>query len=254
MGPGRAGMIEVMLIIGNWKSYVEKKEDAKKLLANAKRIAGKTRHKIVIAPPAPFLALLSGDKRALVKTSAQDISETTVGASTGEVSASVIKDAGATYVIIGHSERRARGETDALISQKVIRALSVGLIPVVCVGEKERDVNAGYLQVLRAQLDAVFSKLTPKDRAKVVVAYEPVWAIGKTAKDAAAPRDVAEMMLYIKKVLAPYGAEKAVVIYGGSVESANAKALMKEGGVGGFLIGHASADAKMFSALVSEVS
>jgi len=243
-----------MLIIGNWKSYVEKKEDAKKLLTNAKRIALKTRHKIVIAPPAPFLALLSGDKRASVKTSAQDISDTTVGAATGEVSGAVIKDAGASYVIVGHSERRARGETDALIAEKVIRALSAGLMPVLCVGEKERDANAGYLQVLRAQLDAVFSKLTPKDRTKVVVAYEPVWAIGKTAKDAAAPRDVAEMMLYIKKVLTPHGAEKALVIYGGSVESANAKALMKEGGVGGFLVGHASADAKMFSAIVSAVS
>lgn len=243
-----------MLIIGNWKSYVEKKEDAKKLLVNAKRIAGKTRHKIVIAPPAPFLALLSGDKRASVKTSAQDISDTLGGAATGEVSGSVIKNAGASYVIVGHSERRARGETDALIAEKVVRALSVGLIPVLCVGEKERDANAGYLHVLRAQIDAVFSKLTPKDRTKVVVAYEPVWAIGKTAKDAAAPREVAEMMLYIKKVLAPHGAEKALVIYGGSVESANAKALMKEGGVGGFLVGHASADAKMFSELVMAVS
>lgn len=243
-----------MLIIGNWKSYVEKKDDAKKLLATAKRLAGKTRHKIVIAPPAPFLALLSGDKRALVKTCAQDISDSVGGAATGEISGSVIKDAGASYVIVGHSERRAKGESDALVAEKVVRALSVGLIPVLCAGEKERDANALYLQTLRAQIDAVFPKVAPKYRAKVVVAYEPIWAIGKTAKDAASPRDVAEMMLYIKKVLAPHGAEKALVIYGGSVEMANAKALMKEGGVGGFLVGHASADPKLFAELVQAVS
>lgn len=243
-----------MLIIGNWKSYIEKKEDAKTLAGSVKRLAGKTRHKLVIAPPAPYLALLSGDKRASVKTSAQDIGETTGGATTGEISALTAKSAGASYTIIGHSERRAKGESDALITTKVIRALSVGLIPVLCVGEKERDANAEYLQTLRAQIETVLTKIPQKDRAKVVIAYEPVWAIGKTASEAASPRDVGEMMLYVKKVLAPLGAEKAVVLYGGSVEPANAKALMKEGGVGGFLVGHASADAKLFSALVLAVS
>jgi len=243
-----------MLIIGNWKSYVEKKEEAKKLAAVAKRLAGKSRHKLVIAPPAPFLAFLSGDKRAVLKTASQDVSDSVGGAATGEMSAAVIKAAGAAYTIIGHSERRARGETDAVIAEKVARALSSGLIPVVCVGEKERDANAAYLQLLRTQIESALSKLSPKERAKVVIAYEPVWAIGKTATEAASPRDVGEMMLYIKKVLSPLGAEKSVILYGGSVEPANAKALMKEGGVGGFLVGHASADAKTFSALVAAVS
>lgn len=247
-------MMKAMLIIGNWKSYVEKKEDAKTLAASVKRLAGKTKHKLVIAPPAPYLALLAGDKRALVKTASQDVSDTAGGAATGEISAATVRAAGASYAIIGHSERRARGESDALIADKLVRAFAAGLIPVLCVGEKERDANASYLQTLRTQIESALTKITPKERTKVVFAYEPVWAIGKTAAEAASPRDVAEMMLYIKKVLAPLGAEKATVLYGGSVEPANAKALMKEGGVSGFLVGHASADQKTFAALVAAVS
>jgi len=243
-----------MLIIGNWKSYVESKEDAKELNAAAKRAAVKTRHKIVIAPPAPFIALLAGDKRAKVQVAGQDVSDTTVGAATGEVSATALKRAGALYVIIGHSERRARGETDAIVAEKVVRAFGAGLIPIICVGEQVRDTDAAYLGLLRVQIETALSKLGPKERGKVVIAYEPIWAIGKSAADAAAPRDVAEMMLYIKKLLMPLGAEKATVIYGGSVEPANAAALAKEGGVGGFLIGHASADPKMFAAIIKAVS
>lgn len=243
-----------MLIIGNWKSYVESKEDAKDLMAATKRAAAKSRHKIVVAPPFPFVGMLASDKRAKVQVAGQDVSDSTLGASTGEVSATALKQSGATYAIIGHSERRARGETDALIAEKVVRAVSTGLIPVVCVGEKERDANAQYLAHLRAQLEAALAKLQPKERAKVVIAYEPIWAIGKSAADAAVPRDVAEMMLYIKKVLAPLGVPKPIVLYGGSVEPSNVAALAKEGGVGGFLIGHASADAKAFSAIVKAVS
>jgi len=247
-------MMEAMLIIGNWKSYVEDKEGAKALMAATKRAAMRSRHKIVVAPPFPFVGMLATDKRAKVQVAGQDVSDATLGASTGEVSATALKQSGAAYAIIGHSERRARGETDALIADKVVRAISAGLIPVVCVGEKERDANAQYLGHLRAQLESALAKLQPKERAKVVIAYEPIWAIGKSAADAAVPRDVAEMMLYIKKVLAPLGVQKPIVLYGGSVEPSNVVALAKEGGVGGFLIGHASADAKAFSAIVKAVS
>lgn len=245
-----ADILKPMLIIGNWKAYVENPESAKTLMASAKRVALKTRHKLVVAPPAPYLGMLGGNARSKVALAVQDVSEAVVGAATGEVPAVIAKRAGATYAIIGHSECRARGESDQVVAEKVVKAISAGLTPVVCVGEKERDANAQYLAVLRAQLDAVFAKLTPKDRKKIVVAYEPVWAIGKSASDAASPREVAEMMLYIRKVLTQYDAGKTVILYGGSVEPANARALAKEGGVGGFLIGHASADPKMFAAIV----
>lgn len=242
-----------MLIVGNWKSYVEKKEDAKELVASAKRIAGKSKHKLVVAPPAPYLALFAG-ARSKVAFAAQDVSDTMVGAATGEISAAAAKGAGASFAIVGHSERRARGETDAVVAEKAVRALSAGLVPILCVGEKTRDREAAYLAELRAQLDAVFGKLPPKDRAKVIVAYEPVWAIGKTAKDAMAPADLAEMALYIRKILAQHlpekDAKRVKVLYGGSVEEGSVRGLAAEGGVDGFLVGHASAEPKAFAALV----
>ncbi len=242
-----------MLIFGNWKSYVEKKEDAKTLMASAKRLAGNTKHTIVVFPPAPFISLLAST-RSSVGVGAQDVSDVSIGAATGEISAGVLKQAGATYVLVGHSERRARGENAERIFEKTMRALANGLIPVLCVGEKTRDSNATYLQELRGELDAIFSRLAPRDRLKVIVAYEPVWAIGKTAADAMAPADLREMVLYVRKVLGQYMPEKvaakAKVLYGGSVEEGSARGLA-ESGVSGFLIGHASAEPASFKALVN---
>lgn len=247
-----------MLIVSNWKAYVEKKEDAKDLMATAKRLATKTRHKLVVLPPAPFIGLLSSGARSKVDVGAQDVSDLMAGAATGEVSAGALKQAGAYYALVGHSERRVRGETDERVYEKTVRALAAGLTPILCVGERVRDHNAAYLQELRAQIDSVFSRLTPKDRLKVVIAYEPVWAIGKTAAEAIHPSDLTEMVLYIQKVLARHLAEKEVskvkILYGGSVEASSVVALAKGSRVDGFLVGRASTDAKTFSALIKALS
>lgn len=251
-------MILVMIIVGNWKAYIEKREDAKDLMTVSKRLGGKTRHKLVVLPPAPYLALLTSGARSSVAVGAQDVSEVTAGAATGEQVAGALKQAGASYVLVGHSERRARGEHNELVYEKTVRALSGGLIPILCVGERVRDHNAAYLQELRIQLETVFARLSPKERARVVVAYEPVWAIGKTAADAMNPADLAEMVLYIRKVLAPYAqgktALKIKILYGGSVEAGSAQGLAKGSGIDGFLVGHASADPKMWSALISALA
>lgn len=248
-----------MLIVSNWKAYVERRDDAKALLAAAKRAASKTRHKIVLAPPAPYLGMLAGGgKRSRVAFAGQDVSDTTVGAATGEVSAGTLRQAGATYVIIGHSERRARGETDALIAEKAKRALTNGLTPILCIGERERDAEARYLATLRTQLAAVYDTLSPRERLQIVVAYEPVWAIGKRAEDAIQSSDLGEMILYIRKVLSEYlpghNASKVRILYGGSVEAGNIRELAGGSRCDGFLVGHASADTSMFSALVKALS
>jgi triosephosphate isomerase len=247
-----------MIIVGNWKAYVEKKETAKKLFAVAKRMADKTRVKVIIAPSAPHLGFVVSEKRMKVGISAQDVSDTTVSAATGEVSATTLKRMGVSYVIIGHSERRARGESDALIASKVQCALASGLTPIVCVGESVRDKDALYLSTLRSQIDAVFAPLSPKDRASVIVAYEPVWAIGKSAAEAITPVELSEMVLYIRKVLSNYsigkGSGKATIIYGGSVDPSNIRALAKESNVDGFLPGRASTDPAVFSELIKAVS
>jgi triosephosphate isomerase len=150
------------------------------------------------------------------------------------------------------------GETDELVFQKVQRALAHNLTPILCIGERERDMDAQYLTGIRAQLAAVFSQLSQKERLSMVVAYEPIWAIGKTAADSIQPVELEEMILYIRKVLSDYlpgkSAQKVPVLYGGSIEPSNARSLAGGSGVDGFLVGHASVDVPTFTALVKAVS
>ncbi|MGB4076866.1 MAG: triose-phosphate isomerase [Minisyncoccia bacterium] len=244
-----------MLIIGNWKAYVENREEAKKIYGAAKRIAARTRGiKLVLAPPAPFLGLLAAGKRTKIAFAGQDISASVTGSATGEVVGSALFSAGASYVIIGHSERRARGESDTLIAEKVKRAVVHRLIPVLCIGEKERDEDARYLLEIRRQLDAVYTKLSSRERLEIVIAYEPVWAIGQRSQDAMHAEDLIEMMLYIRKVLGEYvpgkASQKTTILYGGSVDAENVRTLAKGSRVDGFLVGRASAEPETFSALV----
>ncbi|MDB5237587.1 MAG: Triosephosphate isomerase [Parcubacteria group bacterium] len=247
-----------MMIAANWKAYVETPQKAKALLAGAKRLAGIKGFEIVLAPPAPYLGLLSSGNRSKVAFAAQDISDSTGGAATGEVTAAAAASVGAKYAIVGHSERRVRGETDAIVLSKTQHALAHGLRPILCIGEHERDTDARYLQFIRAQLNAVFSALTPQERMQVVIAYEPIWAIGRTAEDAITPDDLAEMVLYIRKVLGDHmpgeASQRVKVLYGGSVEPGNARSLANGSGIDGFLVGHASTNVQDFKALVREVS
>lgn len=240
-----------MLIVANWKTYVDTVEKAKKLRLTARRLTDKAN--IVLAMPYPYLGMFGKSKVGLA---AQDISESTK-VDTGEVTGSMLASVNASYVIVGHSERRARGEGDALILEKVRRALAHKLTPILCIGESERDMDAKYLAVVRAQLHAVFQPLSQKERLSVVVAYEPVWAIGKTASESIQSTDLAEMVLYIRKVLGEYlpgkSAAKVTILYGGSTEPGNVRALAAGSGIDGFLVGHASVDAPTFAALVKAI-
>lgn len=247
-----------MLIIGNWKAYVDTLPKAKRLYAVGKRLAAQGHHDIVLAPSMPHLGYLSVGNRTRVEFASQDVSLSAGGAATGETTAAIVASVGATHSIIGHSERRAAGETDAAIAEKVRHALAEGLAPILCIGERERDPNALYLQGLRAQIASVFEPLSVKERKAIVIAYEPVWAIGKTAADAITPADLTEMVLYIRKVLAEFLPGKAGVavplLYGGSVEPGNVRALAAGSGIDGFLIGRASTDAAVFGALVKALT
>ncbi|MFA5997798.1 MAG: triose-phosphate isomerase [Candidatus Paceibacterota bacterium] len=246
-----------MLIVANWKAYVENSAKAKELFALGKRLARATGATIVLAPPAPLLGALAARNKSKVAFAAQDVSRTTGGAVTGEVTAQAYAAAGAKYAIIGHSERRAAGDTEASIAEKLAHALAHGLTPILCVGEAERDGEGRYLAVVREELTLALESLAPKERAQVVVAYEPVWAIGKTAAAAISPDDLAEMVLYIRKVLAELlpgkSSARSLVLYGGSVEPENVRALAVIGGVDGLLVGHASVDPRTFSLLVKQL-
>ncbi len=242
-----------MLIVANWKAYADTLEKAKRLYAAGKRLGATGRHDIVLAPPSPYLALLAAANRSKVSFAAQDLSATPGGAETGEVTAAMLANLKVKYAIVGHSERRALGENDAAIAAKAHNALLAGIIPIICIGERQRDPEAQYLSFLRSQLAAVLTPLSEKERRQVIIAYEPIWAIGKHAGDSITPADLTEMVLYLRKVLAEYlpgkGSAKLSILYGGSVEPANIRPLA-DTGVDGFLVGHASAQAPAFGALV----
>lgn len=247
-----------MLIIANWKAYIEDLKKAKKLFAMSKRLARATREDIVLAPPAPLLGTLAVRNKSNVAFAAQDISVTTGGAMTGEITAQAYAASGATYAIVGHSERRTMGDTNSIVAEKLVRALAHGLIPILCIGEHERDGEGRYLAYVREELTVALEPLAPKERAKIIVAYEPLWAIGKTASAAIGPNDLAEMVLYIRKVLAELlpgkSSSRSLVLYGGSVEPSNIRQLAASSWVDGFLIGHASVDPITFSELVKQLN
>ncbi|MEO6536501.1 MAG: triose-phosphate isomerase [Candidatus Paceibacterota bacterium] len=247
-----------MIIAANWKAYVESAAKGKALFASAKRAALKPGVEIILAPPAPLLGLLVADNKSKVVFASQDISDTTGGATTGETTAALLSGMGVQYAILGHSERRVMGETDEVVASKVRHALAQGLIPIVCIGERERDADAHYLLGLRTQIAAIYEPLSPKERMRVVIAYEPIWAIGKDASEALAPHDLQEMVLYIRKVLGNYlpgrASEATKILYGGSVEPGNARELAGGTDISGFLVGHASVDVTTFTALIKAVS
>jgi triosephosphate isomerase len=249
-----------MLIVGNWKAYVESKAKAKALYASAKRLNAKGDHEIVVAPPLPYIGMLAPAKVSAAGSglAAQDVSITVGGAETGEVTAGLLKELGVSYVIVGHSERRTRGETDEIVVEKARHALAHGMTPIVCIGETERDPEAQYLKKIRYQVSAAFASLSAKERLSVVIAYEPIWAIGKTDSEAIRPSDLGEMVLYIRKVLADFmpgrANQKVRILYGGSVDADDARPLAAGTGIDGFLVGRASTDVAGFSALVKAVS
>src|SRR6185369_10947014 len=186
-----------------------------------------------------LLGALALTNKSKVMFAAQDVSATLGGATTGESTAPMYAAAGATYAIIGHSERRAAGDNDTIVTEKLMRALAHDLTPILCIGEHERDGEGRYLTSIREQITVALVPLSPKERMRVIVAYEPLWAIGKTASEAIGARDLGEMILYIRKVLAELlpgkSSAKSLVLYGGSVEPANIRSLAGGSGVDGFL-------------------
>lgn len=243
------------LVVGNWKMNPISITDAKKLASSLKIPAKKADHaEVVIAPPFLYLSEVSKlSAKSQLAVAAQNVFYEISGAYTGEVSADMLTSVGVEYIIIGHSERRAMGETDDLIAKKLQATLKAKLQPILCVGEIKRDSHGNFFDGIAKQL-RVALKDVPKSRAvHIVVAYEPIWAIG-TGKTATA-EDVEEMRIYIHKVLAEiFGRNAAIkvrIIYGGSVKPDNARKLYIEGGVNGFLVGGASLKTDSFTSIIN---
>ncbi|KAG6332152.1 hypothetical protein ID866_6933, partial [Astraeus odoratus] len=198
----------------------------------------------VIAPPSLYLLPLKDIVRSDIKVSAQNCYCKTSGAYTGEISPAQLADAGIPYVIIGHSERRTLfHETSEMVAQKTKAALDGSLSVILCVGETLQEREADQTtQIVETQLQAVVDVLSEKDWSRVVIAYEPVWAIGtgKVATAAQAQEVHAYIRAYLSKAISPRVAENTRVIYGGSVTAANCKELATQPDVDGFLVGGAS--------------
>lgn len=243
------------LIVGNWKMNPATQKRAEKILVDVqKALAGRRgASDIAIAPPLPFiteLRQLAGSQP--IEFVAQDVSFETEGAHTGEVSAAMLRSIGVKCAIIGHSERRAAGETDETVNRKLRALLLERSTAIVCVGERERDGGGDYFTLVESELANALSGVAPEELKQVIVAYEPIWAIGTGTNATAA--EVEEMKLFIYKALSDrYPREKAEavrILYGGSVSADNAEALLRTGNVDGFLVGGASLDAKQFAAII----
>ena len=249
-------MARKRFVVGNWKMYIQSEEEATKFAVTLRRKARSIPGvDVFLAPPFTLLpAVAKVLESAPIEVGAQTISAFTESKHTGDISGAMLKNFGASFVIIGHSERRAQGETDMLVREEILRASEAGLAPILCIGEREREEGGGHFTRIQEQLSSALMNLPPKAAKKLIVAYEPVWAIGKSAADALQAEDLEEMVIFIKKNLAEIldrkTALKIPILYGGSVEAENASELITKSGVSGFLVGHASTNIDSFLSII----
>jgi triosephosphate isomerase (TIM) len=243
------------LIAANWKMYKNPAQTREFFREFLLLIAGHTRDEIVVCPPyVDLCAAIEAAKGSNLAIGAQDVYWKEEGAYTGEISPSMLLAVGCTHVIIGHSERRQYfGETDDSVNLKLKAALEAGLIPIVCVGEVLEEREAGLTEdVLRRQCLRAFHAISVRKAAKLVIAYEPVWAIGtgKTATPQLASEAHGVIRAESAKAFGEEFSARLRILYGGSVKSENAKALMSAEEIDGALVGGASLDPKSFAGIV----
>lgn len=239
------------LIAGNWKMHGSR-SSIESLLAGLQDVSANTSVDVAVCPPAVYVDLVLASGQSM-KVGGQDCSEhSDDGAYTGEVSARMLKDAGCELVLLGHSERRQyHGESDELIGSKYAAAVAAGLVPVLCVGETREQREAGDAeQIVAAQLKTALTDQA--DLTTLVVAYEPVWAIGTGLT--ATPEQAQAMHAFIRKTLAELDgvdAQQVTLLYGGSVKAGNAAELFAEADIDGALVGGAALDAEQFAAIIT---
>lgn len=255
-----------LILVANWKNKPSSLREAGQLLTELRRKS--TLYKklqLFIAPPAAYYERVAQKIRGYAHMASQGFPKKPEGTHTGLVSAEILQNFGVRVAILGHSEERVLGETNADVAKKVRLAMKYGLTPLVCVGESERDPEGNHLEFIRNQLKqsleglkrSHFAKATRDKKEVIMIAYEPVWAIGKRAKDAVNPEGLTEMVIFIRRILSDmYGrktAEQVPILYGGSVEPRNAEVLYRDTGVRGFLVGHESLNPKDFEQIAESL-
>ena len=244
------------VIAGNWKMYKLIGEAVATAIALKPLVANANHCEVVIAPVFTALKIIAERLEGTnIQVAGQDCApEMKHGPHTGEVAADMLRDAGASFVIIGHSERRQHyAETDAIVNRKTQAALAAGLVPIMCVGESLTQRERGMAErVVHGQLEGGLRGLTAADLARIIIAYEPVWAIG--TGHTATPAEAQEMHHYIRRVFSEeYGSElseRIRILYGGSVKPENIGRLMEQKDIDGALVGGASLEAESFARIV----
>jgi triosephosphate isomerase len=243
------------LVVGNWKMNPKTTAEAKKIAMDLKKTMRGVRNvEAVMCPPFVYLPIISSLVSTNVLLGAQNAFAENFGAHTGEVSFAQLPQFNVKFVITGHSERRAMGESDESVNKKVLAVTNDGMSAILCVGEKIRDKQGEYFSVVREQIIADLKNFSRKSLELLIIAYEPVWAIG--AREAVASRDIHEMFIFIKKVLREIfgtSGDTVRIIYGGSVSPDNAGEIIRDGFVQGLLVGRDSLNSENFSAIIRAV-
>jgi triosephosphate isomerase len=242
------------LMAGNWKMNKTISEAVRVVQALKSTVADVTDVEILLCPTFTALhAVTNAVKGSNINIGSQNLFWETKGAFTGEISPAMVKDTGCSYVLVGHSERRQYfGETNETVNKKTKAALSIGLTPVVCIGETLTEMESNVtFQVIEKQIKEGLAGLTTEQACLTVIAYEPVWAIG-TGKTAT-PYQAQEVHAFVRKIYAQMykeAADKVRILYGGSVNPENVSELMKQPDIDGGLVGGASLEAESFTKLV----
>jgi triosephosphate isomerase len=243
------------LMAGNWKMHLNRRE-AKTLIEDLRKEIEGSANEVLVCPTALlFDTVHSACEGSKIATGVQNMHFADKGAFTGEVSAEMVKESGASYAIIGHSERRAIfGETDDMCAKKVLQADAFGIVPILCVGESlEQRESGSTTEVVDTQLNGSLEGFTPTSGDRLVVAYEPVWAIGTGMT--ATPQDAESVIKHIRERLSEkYGeriANSVRILYGGSVKPGNVDELMAQANIDGALVGGASLKAESFARIVN---
>lgn len=243
------------IVIANWKMNPATVKETEKLFIGVNKFVSKIKKtEVVVCPPFIYLERMKKLSKKII-LGGQDAFYGDIGAFTGEVSGEMLYNLGVRYVILGHSERRALGEDNVLINKKVKDVLNIGLTPILCVGENNRDDNYEYFNLIKMQVTECLKGVNKNSFSKIIIAYEPIWSISSTInrRDATA-NDSSEMAIYIRKVLSdistPEIANKTRIIYGGSVNERDAGEFLQNGGVDGVLVGKASLSVEKFIKII----
>ena len=251
--------MEQTIIVANWKMNPTTLREAKIIFSDTKKQLTKLKGlSIIVCPPAVYLSelkrLFLGKKIFL---GAQNCSQQEKGPWTGEISAEMLNSSGAKFVILGHSENRQVGETDEIINQKIKVALKHNLNVILCVGESERDEEGNYFNFLKKQILADLEGVNKNYLKNILIAYEPLWAIGSEAQVVITAKQLQEMLIFIKKVLVErytvHDFSDVKILYGGSVSYKNVAELVTTD-IDGFLVGRESLQKDKFGKLLAEVS